>query len=220
MVPSRQQTVDFDCTPLFHRGYWLAFIRYAIVIASMLTLLFGRSVGGYWPLWGMGGKMLLICGTGWLMQMLLTLLFIKEKEVIDYLGHLAVLMIIATLVLLPSVGLSWLTNYQFPMIPLLSVAFSSTLMTWQHVHRIRLMGLSQGWTWGWFFTLQSTAACWAYAFWLADPSAKAQRLLIQRTSQCSTLADRGSVRRSGALTLNVSNIGTAFVYRAVVETAT
>lgn len=165
MVPSRPQTATFDCTPRFHRGYRLAFIGYAIVLASLLTLLFGRSVGGYWPLAGVGGKMLLICGTGWLVQMLLALLFMKEKA-IDYLGHLAVLMIIGTLVLLPGVGLGGLTDYQFPMIPLLSVAFSSTLMTWQHVRRIRLMGLSQGWTWSWFFTLQSTAACWAYAFWI------------------------------------------------------
>jgi hypothetical protein len=165
VVPCRPQTATFDCTPLFNRGYRLAFIGYGIVLASVLTLLFGRSVGGYWPVAGIGGKMLLICGTGWLVQMLLALLFMKEK-CIDYLGHLAVLMIIGTLVLLPGVGLSWLTDYQFPIIPLLSVAFSSTLMTWQHVRRIRLAGLSQGWTLGWFFILQSTAAFWAYVFWI------------------------------------------------------
>jgi hypothetical protein len=101
------------------------------------------------------------------MQMLLALLLLKDKA-IDYLGHLAVLMIIGTLVLLPGMVLSQLTAYQFPAIPLLSVAISSALMTWQHIRRVRQMGLSQGWTFCWFLVLQSAAAGWAYAFWMSQ----------------------------------------------------
>jgi hypothetical protein len=139
MVPSSGPTATFDCTPLYHRGYRLAFIGYGIVLASLITMAFGESVAGYWPVPGAA------------------VLFL-EKKAVDYLGHLSVLMIIGTLVLLPGMALSHATQYQFPAIPAISVLMSSSLMTWQHIRRVRHLGLSQWWTAAWFLSLQTTAA--------------------------------------------------------------
>jgi hypothetical protein len=164
MVPSSGPTATFDCTPLYHHGYRLSFIGYGIVLASLITLAFGQSVAGYWPIPGAATKMLLICGSGWVLQMGMAVLLL-EKKAVDYLGHLSVLMIIGTLVLLPGMALSQVTQYQFPAIPAISIVISSGLMTWQHIRRVQHLGLSQWWTCTWFLSLQSTAAIWLAAFW-------------------------------------------------------
>ncbi|MES2734342.1 MAG: DCC1-like thiol-disulfide oxidoreductase family protein [Bacteroidota bacterium] len=165
IIPSQQAPAACDCTPAFHLGYRLAFIAYALVLASLITYLFGWSVAGYWPMENSGGKMLFICGTGWVIQMLWAVILLSEKKV-DYLGHLAVLMILGTLILVPGITLSWLTHNEFPFIPVVSVLVSSSLMGWQHVRRVQHLGLSKWWTASWFITLQSTAAVWVYSFFL------------------------------------------------------
>jgi hypothetical protein len=163
IVPSPPHSAAFDCTPAFHLGYRLAFIGYALVLASLITYAFGGSVSAFWSVENSGEKMLLLCGTGWLMQMSWAIIFLKEKR-IDYLGHLAVLMIVGVLILIPGMVVSWLTKHQFVLVPVASVLISSGVMLWQHIRRVRHLGLSQWWTVAWFVALQSTAAFWLYGF--------------------------------------------------------
>jgi hypothetical protein len=80
----------------------------------------------------------------------------------DYIGHLGVIMLIGVLVLLPGICVSWLTEYQYPAIPFVSVLLSSGLMCRQHFVRIRSLDLNQLWTLAWFVVLQATAMFWIY----------------------------------------------------------
>jgi predicted DCC family thiol-disulfide oxidoreductase YuxK len=157
IIPKTESTPAlFDCTPDFHLAYRIAFILFAIVSSIGITHAFGQSLNPLFSLSSGGTHMLLIAGTGWVVQTLLALLLLKAKR-IDYIGHLGVIMLIGVLVLLPGIALSHFTGYQYIAIPLISVLLSSSLMCWQHLIRIRMLGLSQLWTLIWFAVLQSTA---------------------------------------------------------------
>lgn len=164
-TPIGANTPAFDCTPVFHRTYRLAFIAFAIVFSSLVTYAFGESLNRYLSEPNGGWKMLLIAGTGWVVQMLLAGIFLKENK-IDYWGHLGVLMVLGVLILLPGI---WLTHFfgpQSPWLSILSVVLSSSTMLWQHTRRIILLGLSQWWSFVWLIALQGTAAFWIYTFYL------------------------------------------------------
>jgi predicted DCC family thiol-disulfide oxidoreductase YuxK len=156
-------TLTFDCTPDFNGKYRTAFIGFAYVAAILITYIFGHTIGNYLTINNGGYKMLLIAGSGWLIQTMAALLFARKKT--DYVGHLSVMMLIGVLVLLPGICLSVLTQYNYPGIPIASVMLSSLIMFWQHHRRIRYLQISQWWTAGWFILLQGTAAFWIYFFY-------------------------------------------------------
>jgi hypothetical protein len=162
IVPNKKSApVRFDCTPDYHFAYRMAFILIAIAGSIGITYAFGQSLNKLFSISAGGTDMLLIAGTGWVIQILLSILLLKEKRM-DYIGHLGVIMLIGVLVLLPGIYIGWLTEYQYPAIPLISVLLSSGLMSRQHFIRIRSLGLTQLWTLAWFVVLQSTALFWIY----------------------------------------------------------
>jgi hypothetical protein len=112
--------------------------------------------------------MLAIAGTGWFIQIAVAGFFMNTEKRIDYIGNLGVLMIAGVLILVPSLIISPLSNYNFPFIPMLSVLCSSAFMLWQHYKRVKLLHLSQLWTFEWFLRLQITAAFWVYIFYFKN----------------------------------------------------
>jgi predicted DCC family thiol-disulfide oxidoreductase YuxK len=168
IVPNKNPALArFDCTPDYHFVYRLAFILVAIASSTGITYAFGQSLNKLLPISSGGIDMLLIAGTGWGIQVLLAILLLKEKRM-DYIGHLGVIMLIGVLVLLPGICVSWLTEYQYPAIPFVSVLLSSGLMCRQHFARIRSLGLTQLWTLAWFMVLQATAIFWIYQLYFYD----------------------------------------------------
>lgn len=169
IIPSDPSKQGIDCTPPFNFKYRIVFIVFALLLSSLITWIFGRSTANYLsvsPATG-GWQMLLVAGTGWVLQ-IITALFFKKNRTIDYLGHLSVVMIIGVLLLLPGVILSSLTNYQYWLIPVISVVMSSSVMLWQHVKRVDHIRSSQWWTVSWFLFLQVTASGWVYVFYLNE----------------------------------------------------
>jgi hypothetical protein len=140
----------------------LLFILFTVLFSSVVTWWFGISVGHYLYIIN-GFKMLLIAGTGWFIQIIIAVMFLKNEK-IAYLTHLSINMIIGVLLLIPGIILSSLTGYQFVLIPIVSVCISSSVMLWQHIKRVKNIGISQWYTVSWFFSLQLTAAFWVYEF--------------------------------------------------------
>jgi hypothetical protein len=163
IIPAHTPALGFDCAPDFSLRYRIYFIVLAFSIASMITYTFGVSIS-YFTGSGISGMgMLCIAGTGWVVQIILTLcvpLAFMPQQRIDYIAHLGVIMGIGVLILLPGICLSAITNYQYPLIPVLSVLISSLTMLWQHISRANHLQLSQGWTLCWFLMLQATATFW------------------------------------------------------------
>lgn len=165
IIPAHTPASGFDCAPDFSLRYRLYFIALAVGIASVITYAFGTSLT-HFPLSAIDGMdMLCIAGTGWVVQILLTLcmpLPFQPRQRINYIAHLGVIMVMGVLILLPGICLSALTAYQYPLIPTISVLISSGTMLWQHISRVHHLQLGQSWTISWFLILQLTAAFWLW----------------------------------------------------------
>ena len=135
------------------------------LVSVLLTAAFGISLVSFFPQTSIADaakQMLLMAGTGWIVQILLGTLLLKEKA-LDYIGHLGSIMVVGLLILVPWMILeaAGIRNIYFPVV---SVLISSAYMLYLHVHRIKYLELSQAWTFSWFLSLQSTAFFWIYFF--------------------------------------------------------
>lgn len=155
-----------DCFPDKVVGYRVAFITIAVLVATILTALFGNSLRGLFP--GMTGsnaamQMLLMAGTGWVVLLLFAVAFLGNKA-LDYVGHLSSIMIAGLLILVPWIMLHAITGVSAVYIPALSVVLSSATMLYLHINRVRHLDISQAWTVSWFILLQTGAAGWIFFF--------------------------------------------------------
>ena len=92
----------------------------------------------------------------------LALIALKSKAM-DYIGHLSTIMLVGILLLVPSMILSaFHVNTWY--IPVISVVCSSLYMLYLHIHRMRFLQISQGWTLLWFMLIQYGAMFWSYSF--------------------------------------------------------
>lgn len=164
IIPPKNSKISCDCAPDFNLKYRVVFILFAILFSSLVSWWFGEIVAAYFGRNGGGYQMLLIAGTGWALQILLAISILKHQRM-DYIGHLSVIMIIGVLLLVPGNILSLITNYQYAIIPAISVCISSGVMLWQHSRRTAHLQLAQAWTLSWFLLLQATALFWAYRFY-------------------------------------------------------
>lgn len=155
-----------DCFPDKVVGYRVAYITIALLVATILTALFGNSLRGFFP--GMTGsnaamQMLLMAGTGWVVQLLLAAVFLGNKA-LDYVGHLSTIMVAGLLILVPWMLFHAITGVYPLYIPVLSVVLSSVTMLYLHINRVRHLGFSQALTLCWFILLQTGAAVWVFFF--------------------------------------------------------
>jgi hypothetical protein len=145
----------------FRLSYWTM----STVLAMLFTFLFGVSMHTLVPEYSaidLGLGMLVIAGTGWLLNGAFVLLALHERK-LDHLSHNFTIMWGGTVPLaLASIllffGLNW------PILPILAVAFSSIWMLGQHIQRTRELQLSLGWTLIWLLSLQCTAWTWLALF--------------------------------------------------------
>lgn len=156
-----------DCFPDKHPFYRKAYIGIAFSISILLTMLFGVSLTSFFDHLSRGDaavQMLLMAGTGWTLQLALASLFLQEKK-LDYAGHLGSIMVAGLLILVPWMVFKWITGIEIMFFPMLSVAASSLTMLYLHIHRVKYLQISQGWTISWFLLLQSSALFWVYFFY-------------------------------------------------------
>jgi predicted DCC family thiol-disulfide oxidoreductase YuxK len=162
IIPTtRTSSTGFDCTPDFHLIYRIAFILFAILSSITITYAFGQTLNPLLASTTGGFAMLLIAGTGWVIQLFLAAILLRGER-IEYISHLAAIMLIGVLLLVPAICLNWLTSSIYLPIAFLSVLLSSSLMCRQHYIRVRSLRLSQRWTVLWFIVLQTIALFWIY----------------------------------------------------------
>jgi hypothetical protein len=155
-----------DCFPDKEIRYRISYIMLTTFISVLLTALFGISLRKFFvdvSAMEAAGQMLLMAGTGWIVQIVLAASIIKDKA-LDYVGHLGSIMVVGLLILVPWMVLYFTAGVQSYYFPAISVLMSSAYMTYLHVERIKYLGLSQVWTVSWFLLLQATAFFWIYVF--------------------------------------------------------
>lgn len=162
----RQAAVACDCYPQAATPYRLAYLAGAVLLSVFLTALLGISVHqalGVAPL-AAAAQLLLIAGTGWVVQILFAALALKPGQALEYAGHLGTIMVAGLLVQVPAIAFYLVSGVLFYPLALGSVLASSGLMLYLHYHRVHSLGLSQRWTVQWFVLLQLTAAAWLLYF--------------------------------------------------------
>jgi hypothetical protein len=157
-----------DCFPDKVVKYRISYIAICVTLSVLLTGLFGISLKSFFQdisVWNAAGQMLLMAGTGWVIQMLLAIAILKDRA-LDYIGHMTSVMVVGLLLLTPWMLFYFLTGIRNIYMPALSVLISSAVMLYLHIHRTRHLQLSQVMTVSWFLLLQSTAFFWIYVFHL------------------------------------------------------
>jgi predicted DCC family thiol-disulfide oxidoreductase YuxK len=168
IIATPKSKFQCDCFPDRVMAYRISYLVLAIVISCLLTALFGISLRNFFT--GIAAheaavQMLLMAGTGWVVQIMLAMIFVRHKA-LDYIGHLGSIMVAGLLILVPWMLLHAVTGITNIYLPLFSVLVSSACMLYLHVHRIKYLEMSQAWTIAWFVSLQSTALYWIYFFHL------------------------------------------------------
>lgn len=157
-----------DCFPDRVVRYRISYIMMTLLLSVFLTAMFGLSLRHFFN--GISAseaviQMLLMAGSGWVLQILLATTILKDKA-LDYIGHLGSIMVVGLLILVPWMLLHAATGILIPSLPAVSVMISSGYMLYLHIERVKYLEMSHGWTLSWFLLLQSTAAFWVYLFHL------------------------------------------------------
>ncbi|MCO4292774.1 DCC1-like thiol-disulfide oxidoreductase family protein [Solitalea sp. MAHUQ-68] len=155
-----------DCFPDKVIRFRIAYILQATSLSVFLTCIFGISLKGFFPALSNGQaamQMLLMAGTGWVIQIALAAICLRDKA-IDYIGHLASIMVVGLLILVPWMLIHFIAGVNLYYLPLISVLFSSWYMLKMHLHRINYLQLPKWLSVSWFILLQITAVCWVYYF--------------------------------------------------------
>lgn len=155
-----------DCFPDRVLKYRISYIVMTLLISIFLTAMFGLSLRAYFT--GISAsdaaiQMLLMAGSGWILQILLAITILKDKA-LDYIGHLGSIMVVGLLILVPWMLFYATTNILTPYLPAVSVMISSGCMLYLHINRVKYLEISQLWTLSWFLLLQATASFWIYFY--------------------------------------------------------
>lgn len=159
-----------DCYPDKVARYRWSYIIICVVLSIMLTMLFGTSLTAYFPEITKSEaalQMLLMAGSGWICQIVLTAIFLKDKW-LDYVGNLSTIMVVGLIVLIPWMLMRIIFGPVSYFIAIGSVLLSSALMLRMHFQRVKFLQLSQIWTLTWFLCLQAKALTWIYIFHLKN----------------------------------------------------
>ena len=170
VIATPKSEVKCDCFPDRVLTYRLSYIAITVLLSIALTALFGISLKDHFNSLSTleaAGQMLLMAGTGWVLQIALALIKLG-RNALDYIGHLGSIMVVGVLILVPSVLFYFLTGVSTLWIPVFSVIVSSSVMLYLHRVRIKHLGLSRAWTWTWFLLLQASALFWIYVFHLKN----------------------------------------------------
>jgi hypothetical protein len=167
IVPPSKGKGGLDFPPPFNHSSRTSLLVFGVLFSVIISALFGISSGHYLHLEGVWWKMIVAVGSGWGLQLSMSTLLIRdEQKRMDYAATLGVLMIIGVLILIPSLFIGHFTSYHYPVVPLISVLISSGVMLYQHVKRVKFLGLSQLFTVSWFLCLQLTALISIWIFYL------------------------------------------------------
>lgn len=158
----------YTCEPHFNLKFRLIFIAFAFLVASYVSMSFGSSLVEFLPnsyQYMADFRMFLITSTGWVITATLAYFFLNFRAWIDYLGHLATIMLIGVLMFVPWMILSKTLPMVYPITLLIGMLVSLTFMAIQHKKRIEVLQISQRWSLLWGLSIVGGAIAWlAYFF--------------------------------------------------------
>ena len=132
-----------------------------IVCAILITAAFGYTLDPIFfqtdPLWG-AIHMLTIAGSGWIVQLLLGRLWLKDWWA--YWIKLSWIMVVGVLLLTPAIVGMFIGNWQHFLIPTVAVSMSFLTMLFLHQKAVHALPIATRWTGLWTTNLLWTALAW------------------------------------------------------------
>lgn len=156
-----------NCEPDFNLKFRLLFVLLGFIIASYVSVLFGETLATFLPSdyqFMAGIRMLLITSTGWLLSAGVSYFFLEERTWMDYLGHLATIMLIGVLLFIPWMLFSKILAGVYPITLLVGMLVSLVFMGIQHAKRVKVLQISQKWSLLWAISISGGAIAWAWYF--------------------------------------------------------
>ncbi len=148
IAATSKTTLEGACIPDYNRNYRWIFIVLCSIFVGWVLNLYVRNITCLNPLapsFFMEG----FITVGQLVFQGLFVFFSKKEKVLDYLGHNMVVSVIGALVLLPAI---WCSEFLIDCSPLLYIGYlvlPISIMLWQHIRRVKLLGLNSGLTISW-----------------------------------------------------------------------
>lgn len=152
-----------SCDPDYHPLYTAFFIALCVVIASLVTGMFGAAVVTSWELaspirgavWMIGAA-----GIGWGILFLLSFLLTSSLRTL-YLAHLGATMVVGVSALLPATLLApFLPRHLSAFLFVVSIGVSFSTMWRMQRRRLKILGLVHPWFRLWVVSLASSATIW------------------------------------------------------------
>lgn len=109
-------------------------------------------------------KMLVIVGAGWVVQLLIGKTVLKEKSWLYTLG-IGYTMVLGMAPLVPALLISELTGHQYPVIILIGVLISFSIMLKKQVATVKQYGFAGWLPYSWAASLAITAVLFSYLFY-------------------------------------------------------
>ncbi len=144
----------------------LWFIGIALVLGAYVAYAFGEAMAEVWsPLskqWA-GMHTLLMVGTGWILDAILSRWLIKPW--LEYWGHLATTMLAGVLMFFPWQLLHWILSVPWPFTLTIGASVSFVMMAWLHYSRVKLLELPRYWTAIWGLLVMGGLVGWGWLFY-------------------------------------------------------
>ena len=159
----------YSCEPDFNLKFRMIFIAFAFVVSSYVAMSFGTALAEFLPeqyQYMASIHMFLITSTGWVLTALISYFVLPFRSWIDYLGHLATIMLIGVLLFLPWMLLSKLLAGVYPIILLIGVVVSLVFMAIQHFKRVDILQIGKHWNVIWALSILGGAFAWGAYFFL------------------------------------------------------
>lgn len=158
-----------SCEPDFNLKFRIIFIAFAFVVASYVSMGFGNALAEFLPeefRLMASTRMFFVTSTGWIITATLSYFALKFRTWIDYLGHLATIMLIGVLLFVPWMLLSKLLAGVYPITLMMGIIVSLTLMALQHIKRVEVLQLSKKWNLIWVTSIIGGALAWLSFFFI------------------------------------------------------
>ena len=149
--PPRSRIVC-DCEPEVTLARRMMLVVPALVLAFVMVGLFGAAVFRGFDLGGvLDGALFMLAavGSGWLAMAVAALVLLRGEQRIDYLSHLAMTLLVGSLVLVPASLLVPLVPRAGLVVIALSAVASLWLMLSMQRRRVAAVGLTSRWLWSW-----------------------------------------------------------------------
>ncbi len=149
-------TIKCSCEPPFNGKYRVILFSISLTFSLLFSAAFGATLSRHLDSSAQTAIFytLVAVGTGWTMQMISAILFLRGEQLLNYFGHLGLIMVTGQLILIPGMLTFFLHSLTFYSVTAICVVVSFIVMMRMHFKRTKILGMKISWNFSLIFFLQ------------------------------------------------------------------